>query len=138
MQSSKLGLQKWVIAIYMMTTGLKGTSSMKLHRELGRPGYRMAPMQRIREAFSEGAAEAKMTGPVEVDETYLGGKERNKHADQKLHQGRGTVGKSVVAGVKDRTTKQIARPWYPGPPSASCRPSCTTGSPRRPTCSPTT
>ena len=109
MQSSKLGLQKWVIAIYMMTTGLKGTSSMKLHRELGiRQATAWHLMQRIREAFSEGAAEAKMTGPVEVDETYLGGKERNKHADQKLQQGRGTVGKSVVAGVKDRTTKQIS------------------------------
>ena len=56
MQSSKIGYQKWVIAIYMMATNLKGTSSMKLHRDLGiRQATAWHMMQRIREAFAVGA-----------------------------------------------------------------------------------
>ena len=51
--------------------------------------------------------EGKFSGPVEADETYIGGKEGNKHADKKLRAGRGTVGKTAVAGLKDRATNQV-------------------------------
>ena len=115
MQSSKLGLQKWAIAIYMVTTGLKGVSSMKLHRELGiRQSSAWHMLQRIRESFDEGSL--KLFGPVEVDETYIGGKESNKHASKKLHAGRGTAGKATVMGAKQRDGKVAARPlgWEPG------------------------
>ena len=115
MQSSKLGLQKWAIAIYMVTTGLKGVSSMKLHRELGiRQSSAWHMLQRIREAFDEGSL--KLFGPVEVDETYIGGKEKNKHASKKSHAGRGTAGKATVMGAKQRDGKVAARPlgWEPG------------------------
>ena len=108
MQSSKIGFQKWVIAFYMMSTGIKGTSSMKLHRELGiRQATAWFMMQRIREAFDEGES-LPFQGPVEVDESHFGGKEANKHASKKLRRGRGAVGKATVAGARDRATKRVS------------------------------
>ena len=106
MHNSKIGYQKWAIAIYMMTTSLKGVSSMKLSRDLDitqRSAWYM--LHRIREAWNE--AGDKFYGKVEVDETYVGGKESNKHAHKKLRAGRGTVGKTAVVGVLDRDSGQI-------------------------------
>ena len=107
MERSKVPLRKWVFAIYLEMTSLKGISSMKLHRELKvtqKTAWFM--LHRIREAWAA-EREELFSGPVEADETFIGGLEGNKHSHKKQRLGRGGVGKSVVAGAKDRATNEI-------------------------------
>lgn len=107
MHNSPLGCQIWVLAIYLMTTSLKGVSSMKLHRDLGitqKTAWYLG--HRIRENFAD--ANGEFSGPVEVDEAYLGGKRRNMPASKRKHlTGRGPAGKTAVVGAKDRATNQV-------------------------------
>ena len=106
MQSSKLGCRVWAIAVYLLTTGIKGTSGMKLHRDLDvtyKTAWHLA--HRIRKAFPQ--VTAMFAGPVEADETAIGGVEKNKHASRKRRQGRGSVGKTIVHGILDRETNQV-------------------------------
>ena len=107
MEGSKVGYQDWLIATFLVMTSLKGVSSMKLHRDIGvtqKTAWFLA--QRLRAAMT--ANGGPFSGPVEVDETYFGGKEGNKHEAQKLKAGRGAVGKTAVVGAKDRATKKVA------------------------------
>ena len=108
MESSRRPVREWVIAMYLMTTNLKGVSSMKLHRDLGitqKTAWMMA--QKIRQCWID---DSKLHGDVEMDETFVGGKERNKHHDKRSHT-RGPSGKTIVAGAKSReTNKVVAKP----------------------------
>ena len=108
MQASNLGCQVWAIAIYLSLTSLKSVSSMKLHRDLNitqKSAWHL--MHRLRFAFV--AKSGGFSGPVEADETFVGGKRANMpKSRRKQLDGRGTVGKSVVAGMKDRRTNKVS------------------------------
>ena len=105
MARSQIPLEDWAYAVYLHVSSLKGVSSMKLHRELGitqKAAWHMN--HRIREAFE---IQAKFEGEAEFDEMYAGGKSKNMHASKRNFQGRGTVGKTAIVGVKHRESGNV-------------------------------
>lgn len=101
---SHLPLWKWFLTAYIMTESRKGVSANQIKRTIG-VSYKTAwyLCHRIRAAMAE-AAPAPLTGTVEADETFLGGKAKNMHKAVREERitGRGTAGKAVVLGVIQR------------------------------------
>jgi transposase-like protein len=114
-EDSPLGMDKWMMGIWLITNCKNGISSYELAADLGisqKSAWHL--LHRIREAMSSGSFEKKMTGEVEADETYIGGKVRNMHQLKKIRKylagdiaRGGTVGKALVMGLLERNTKQV-------------------------------
>lgn len=109
MEDSPIGLDKWLCAIWLITNAKNGISSYEIHRAIGvtqKTAWFL--LHRIRLAMQNGTLE-KMSGTVEADETFIGGLEKNKHEDKKLHKGRGSVGKTAVMGILERAEDEEAK-----------------------------
>jgi transposase-like protein len=102
-ERSHVPLNKWLFAIYLVVTARKGVSSLQLSKEIGvtqKTAWFM--LHRIREACEDdNNSNGFLSGIIESDEAYLGGKESNKHESKKLKAGRSTVGKSIVIGMRE-------------------------------------
>ena len=110
MEASNISLKKWVWAIYLEVTSLKGVSSMKLHRDLKiKQDTAWFMLHRIREGLAAETEQLdEFEGPVEVDEAFFGGKRHNMHARRRAAlKGRGPVEMATVIAAKDRATNRI-------------------------------
>ena len=109
MKGTQLGYREWAIAIYLMSTSLKGVSSMKLHRDLDvtqKTAWYLA--HRLRESWKVDGS-GMFDSPVEIDETYMGGRRKNMpKAKRKALKGRGPAGKTAIVGAKDRATNVVS------------------------------
>ena len=113
MEDSPLGLDKWLVAIWMITNAKNGISSYEIHRALGitqKSAWFLA--HRIRLAFETGSF-TLMSGQIECDETFIGGLAKNMHKERReaVIQGRGGVGKAIVMGVIERSEEKGASQW---------------------------
>jgi transposase-like protein len=106
-ERSHVPLHKWIYAMYLLVTARKGISSMQLAKEIGiTQKSAWFVLHRLREAC--GSKLEKLQGIVEVDETYIGGKEGNKHEFKKINAGRGPVGKTAVLGMREQGGRVVA------------------------------
>ena len=108
-ERSHVPLHKWVYAMYLLLTARKGISSLQLAKEIGitqKSAWFL--LQRLREACGKDVR--MLQGTVEVDETFVGGLEWNKHTHKKLNEGRGAVGKVAVIGMRERNGRTVAMP----------------------------
>jgi transposase-like protein len=108
-ERSHVPLHKWIYAMYLLVTARKGIASMQLAKEIGiSQKSAWFVLHRLREAC--GRDLDKLRGIIEIDETYVGGKEANKHERKKLKGGRGAVGKTAVLAMRERGGRTVALP----------------------------
>jgi transposase-like protein len=115
-ENTNVALRTWFQVIYLMCQSKKGISALQVQRIIGAGSYRTAwyMCHRIRAAMQSPEFK-KLTGVVEVDETYIGGKAKNRHGGgigggKRMHEGgRGTAGKVVVIGAIARKGNVVAR-----------------------------
>lgn len=110
-EASNIKLQKWFLAIWVITSHKKGISSLQLSRDINvtqKTAWFM--LQRIRKCFGI-ENNCLLDNDVEIDETYIGGKNKNRHAHKKVKnsQGRSMKDKVAVLGMIERNGKLIAR-----------------------------
>jgi transposase-like protein len=101
-EDSPLGLDKWFTAMWLIANCKNGISSYELGRHLGitqKAAWHVN--HRIRLAMQNGSL-AKLSGHVEVDETFIGGLARNRHSNKRKHEGTGGAGKVAVMGLLER------------------------------------
>jgi transposase-like protein len=104
MEDSPLSIELWLAAMWLISGAKNGISSCEIARSLGicqKSAWFL--LHRIRHVMSTGSMDA-FVGEIEVDETFIGGLEKNKHSDKKLKAGRGSVGKDIVMGILERAT----------------------------------
>jgi len=109
--NTKVELIKWFMAIWLVTSHKKGISSLQLSRDIDvtqKTAWFM--LQRIRKCF-EGENNGELNNEVEIDETFIGGKNKNRHANKKVKhsQGRSVNDKTAVLGMIERKGKIVAR-----------------------------
>jgi transposase-like protein len=101
-ERSHIPLDKWLYAMYLIATARKGISSMQISKELGitqKSAWFM--LQRIREACGNGPGGGMLSGIVEADEVFMGGKEHNKHLNKRVFKS-GAASKHAVLGMRER------------------------------------
>jgi transposase-like protein len=104
-EDSPLGLDKWFVAVWCIANAKNGISSCELARAIGvtqKSAWHM--LHRVREAMAAKSFK-KVIGEIESDESFIGGKRRNKHKDKKGEPNAGYAGKAVVHGILKRGTE---------------------------------
>lgn len=108
-ENTKISLQKWFVAMYLCTSHKKGISSLQLAKDI-KVAQKTAwfMLHRIREMMKDKAPQM-LDSTVECDETYIGGKNKNRHYSKKL-EGKGTANKQPVFGLIERNGNVVAMP----------------------------
>jgi transposase-like protein len=101
-ENTNYPLRTWFQVVYLMTQSKKGISALQIHRHIGSGDYRTAwyMCHRIRAAMRDGGfAKLMGEGEVEVDETFIGGKDKNRHWDKKRHVSGGSQKMAVIGAI---------------------------------------